>query len=351
VNVTGIELAPTPLSIPSQILSVGGKPDLRLSGRESGAFRCLVTDLVENIPSINRGPLEVASALPPDPRDVDKDKGKTSTGGLEDLSGLDNANNLSKDKKRDEQTEPVVLPPPVALLQDPAVLIASTPIIDEAPKPGPVSRVESNRVTSSEYKADGGFAPPPDTASMPLGLAIPAVTALRSDVAFALRLIPVVSEPKDDSHRSSPQPVVKLAPVPSPESVQLNPNQSSAITNEVRAGLDRQAEQTPGSWAISSPAPAPQNRDDASAWPWPSLPKQSAESIAARPESGLLADQQFKSEPSMVAAPGSTDSVTRQSDFAVKGPKTTREAGTSPFQSRRSPRRNPPQNESSRHLG
>jgi hypothetical protein len=322
VNVTGIELAPTPLSIPSRTLSVGGNPGL--------VFRSLVTDLVENIPAITPGPLDVAPTIPPDGVDAaNKDKGKTSTGGLEDVSGLGNANNLSNDKKKNEKTESVVLPPPVAPLQEPAVVIASTLIIYEVPKPGPLSGVESDRVTSRPYKS----------VAVPFGPAIPGVTAPGADVAFALRLTRDVSELQDTSQAvmSPPQPmVVKFASVTSAEPGQLNPNQSAAITNAPGAtpttlkdsfsnhgsvstnpALDRQAERPPGSWAISSPAPAAQNRDEASIWSWPSLPKQSAESIAAaRPESGLLADQQFKSEPSMVAALGSPDTLTRQPDVA-----------------------------------
>ena len=48
--------------------------------------------------------------------------------------------------------------------------------------------------------------------------------------------------------------------------------------------------------------------------------------------SGLLADQQFKSEPSTVAAPGSTESATRPHDLAAKA------NGTLPVRARTSPR-------------
>ena len=327
--------------MPSRTLSVGGNPGL--------VFRSLVTDLVENIPTITPGPLVVAPAIPPDGVDAaNKDKGKTSTGGLEDFSGSGNANNLSKDKKKNEKTESVVLPPPVASLQEPAVVIASTPIIYEVPKPGPLPRVESDRVTSSPYKS----------VAVPFGPAIPAVTAPGADVAFALCLTRDVSELQDTSRAvmSPPQPlVVKFSSVTSPEPGQLHPNQSVAIANAPGAtlttrkdsfsnhgsvstnpGLDRQAEQPPASWAISSPAPAAQNRDEAYVWSWPSSPKQSAESsAAARPESALLADQQFKSEPSIVGALGSPDTLTHQPDVAPT-------SVTLPVIARTSPRPIPP---------
>jgi hypothetical protein len=254
VNVAGLELTSTPLSIPSRTNNVGGIPGLRLPGSELGAFLSLVTGFVEKIPAM--APSQVASAAP------NKDNGKNSTGGLHDLDGLGNSKNLSKGTKHNEGTEAVALPSPVAPVQEPAALIASLPIVYEVPRPGPLSRVEGDQVTSSGNKSDRGSAQLPDTGPMALSPAIPAVTALGADVAFALRLTPDVSEPKDASKAviSSSQPVV-----------------------------------------------------------------------VASVKSGLLADQQFKSEPSMAAAPGSTASATRQPE----APKTN---GTLSVRARISPR-------------
>jgi hypothetical protein len=342
-------------------------PGLHLPGSELGAFLSLVTGFAEKIPIINPSQVDAAPAISSHPNETaapNKDKGKNSTGSLHDLCGLGNANSLSKVAKNNERTESVALPLPVAPVQEPAAVIASSTIVYAVARPGPLSRVESGQVTLSEYKSDGGSAQPPDCARVPLGPAIPAVTALGADIAFALRLTPVVSEPQDASQAvlSSPQPVVvRLASVPSPEPVQPNPNQGSAITNEmpgttpttlkdsffnpvlfragsdakplqtdehrgsipaaVRSGVDRQTEPAPGPLPVPSPAAVPQSTQEAAARSWPSLGKQSAESIsAARPEPGLLADQQFKSEPSAVAVRGSTYSVTHQPDLA---PKTT----------------------------
>jgi hypothetical protein len=289
-----------------------------------------------------------------------KDKGKNSNG-LHELSDLSNAKSLSKDAKNNERTESVALSLPIAPVQEAAAAIASSAIVYEVPRPEPLSRVQSDKVTLSEYKSDAGSAQPPGTEPVPLGPAIPAVTALGAGVAFALRLTPVVSEPKDSSQAvlSSPQPVVvRLTSVLSPEPVQPNPNHGSAMTNEmpgtnpmtlrdsffnpvlfragsdakplqtdehlgiipaaVRSGVERQTEPTPGPLPVPSAA-GPQSTQEVVAWSWPSLGKQNAESIlAAHPEPGLLVDQQFKSEPSMVAVPGSPESVTGQPDLAAK---------------------------------
>jgi hypothetical protein len=363
VNVTGIELAPTPLSKPSRTL-VGRIPGLRLPGSELGAFLSLVTGIAEKIPTIAPSQVDAAPAISSHPNETaapNKDKGKNSTGSLHDLCGLGNANSLSKGAKNNERTESVALPLPVAPVQEPAAVIASSTIVYAVPRPGPQLRVESDQVTSSGNKGDSGATDSSDAERVPLASASAPVTTLGVDVAFALRLIPVVSEAKDSSQAdmSSPQSVaVKFTSIPTPEPVQLNLNQSSTITNEVsgatlttlkdsfsnlvpfraspdaeplqsdehvtsistavRPGLDRQAEPAPGPMPVPSPAAVPQNTQQAATWSWPSLPNQSAESNSATPpESHARPDQHLKSEPSTVAAPGSTDSVTRQPDLAA----------------------------------
>jgi hypothetical protein len=363
VNVAGLELTSTPLSIPSRSLGVESIPGL--PGSELGAFLSLVTGFVEKIPAIAPSHVDAVPAMPSHPNGTaapNKDREKNSTGSLHDLGSLGNANNLSKDAKNHERPESVALPLPVSPVQEPASAIASPTIVYEVARPGPLSRVESDQVTSNGNKSDGGAAHSSDPAPVPLASAIPGATAPGVDVAFALRLIPVVSEPKDASQAvlSSPQPVaVKFTSVPSQEPVQPNPNQASAITNEmpgaapstlkgsffnpvlfragsdakplqtdehlwsiptaVRAGVDRLTEPTPDPLPVSSPAAVPQSTQEASAWSWPSLPKQNAEIVsAARPEPGLLSDQQFKSEPSTVAAPGPVDSAMRQPDLTAK---------------------------------
>jgi hypothetical protein len=387
VNVTGIELAPTPLSKPSRTL-VGGIPGLRLPGSELGAFLSLVTGFAvkisatavtgfaEKVPATAQ--MYTAPAFPSHSAGIGaprKDKGSNSTRGLKDLSALAKSNSLlSKDKKKNEQADSVVLPRPVAPPQGPAVLIASPATVYEVPSRGPQLRVESDQVTSSGNKGDSGATS--DAERVPLASASAPVTMLGVGVAFALRLIPVVSEAKDSSQAdmSSLQSVAaKFTSIPTPEPVQLNLNQSSTITNEVsgatlttlkgsfsnlvpfraspdakplqsdehvtsistavRPGLDRQAEPAPGPMPVPSPAAVPQNTQQAATWSWPSLPNQSAESnAAAPPESHARPDQQLKSEPSTLAAPGSTDSVTRQPDLAATA------NGTLPVMARTSPR-------------
>ena len=369
MNVIGIELAPARLSIPSPTL-VGRIPGLRLPGTELGAFLSLVTGfaegsgVAEKILPLAPSQMDAAPAIPSHLHGIgaaSKDKGNNSTGGLKDLSALGKSNNsLSKDKKN-EQGDSVVLPPRVGPLEGLAAVIASTTIISEVPQPGPPSKGEDGRVISSEYRNDSGAPHSSDAAPVPLSPAIPAVAAPAVDVAFALRLTPVVSEPENASKAvlSSPQPViVELASVPSPEPAQSNPNQGSAISNEtpgatpttlkdsfinpvlfrvgpdtkplqpdepprsipaaVGSDVDRRTEPLPGPLPVPRPAAVPQNTQEAAAWPWPSLPNQSAESIAsAPPESRVRPDPQLKSEPSTVAAPDSTDSVMRQPDLAA----------------------------------
>lgn len=378
MNVTGIELAPTPLSKPSRTL-VGSIPGLRLPGSELGAFLSLVTGLAEKIPVTAPSQMDVAPAFPSNSDGKgapSKDKGSNSTRDLKDLSALGKSSSLLNKDKKNEQADSVVLPPPVALPQGPAVLIASATNVYEVPSRGPQSRVESEQVTSSGNKGDSGATHSSDAQRVPLASASLPVTTLGVDVAFALRLTPVVSEAKDSSQAdmsSAQSVVVKFTSIPTPEPVQLNLNQSSAITNEVsgttlttlkdsfsnlvpfraspdakplqsdeyitsistavRPGLDRQAEPTPGPLPVPSPAAVPQNTQQAATWPWPSWPKQSAESnAAAPPESHGRPDQQLKSEPSTIAAPGSTDSVTRQPDLAATA------NGTLPVMARTSPR-------------
>ena len=250
MNVAGLELTPTPLVIPNRTNNVGGIPGLRLPGSELGAFLSLVTGFVEKIPAIT--PSQVDSAAP------NKDKGKNSTG---DLDGPGNSNNLSKGTKHNEGTEAIALPPPVAPVQELAAVIASSPMVYEVPRHGPLSRVEGDQVTSSGNKSDRGSAQLPDTGPMPLSPAIPAETALGADLAFALRLTPDGSESKDASKA-----------------------------------------------VISSSEPV----------------------MVASVKSGLLADQQFKSEPSMVAAPVSTDSATRQLEASKTNGTLSVRARTSP---------------------
>jgi hypothetical protein len=364
VNVAGLELTSTPLSIPSRTLSVGAIQGLHLPGNELGAFLSLVTGFVEKISAIAPSQVDATPATSSHPNGTaapNKDKGKNSNG-LHELSHLGHAKSLSKDAKNNERTESVALPLPVVPVQEAAAAIASSAVVYEVPSPGPLSKVESDKVTLSEYKSDARSAQPPDTEPVPLGPAIPAVTALGADFAFALRLRPVVSEPKDASQAvlSSSQPVVvRLTSVLSPEPGQQNPNQGSAMTNEmpgttpttlkdsffnpvlfragsdakplqtdehlgiipaaVLSGVERQTEPTPGPLPVPSPAAGPQSTQEVAAWSWPSLGKQNAESIpAARPEPGLLVDQQFKSEPSLVAVPGTAESVTGQPDLAAK---------------------------------